>query len=78
MKSLREIQTTLRTALGNDALFTLLNTRVTLRTGVDLNSIQPTDDTDRTKVEKVEEVLTALGFSPSSLQLVAQKKSGRT
>lgn len=77
MKSLNEIQTTLSAALGSEALVQLVNTRITLRTGVDLRTIQNQDNLNPELVAKVIEALTALGFSASTLQLVAQKRGHR-
>lgn len=77
MQSLSEIQTTLRAALGSDALVGLINTRITLRTGVDLRRVDPRDDANPELVGKVGDALTALGFSLSHLKLVADNRTGK-
>lgn len=77
MKSLSEIENTLRAALGSDAMFGLVSMRVTLKTGVDLNGITPTDDQSAEKVAKVVEALQALGYSAAALRMIANRKVNR-
>jgi len=72
MHSLPEIQSTLRLALGNDALFSLVSTRVMLKTGVDLN--RPEERTDPEAVKSVLEALAAMGYTETSLVTVAQRR----
>lgn len=74
MNSLKEIETTLRSALGSDALFGLVNTRLVLRTGVDLTEFAAVDNRDPAKVSVVLEALKALGYSTAALQMVANKR----
>lgn len=77
MNSLKEIETTLRAALGSDSMFGLVNTRVTLKTGVDLNGITALDDRNTGKVGKVIAALESLGYSASALQNIAIRKASR-
>lgn len=77
MNSLSEIESTLRAVLSSDAMFGLVNTRVTLKTGVDLNGINPDDDQNAEKVGKVIDALQALGYTPSALRFLAKRKVTR-
>lgn len=77
MNSLKEIESTLRAVLASDAMFGLVNTRVTLKTGIDLNGISPGDDKDAEKIGKVIEALQALGYTTSALQFLAKRKVNR-
>lgn len=73
MKSLQQIAEALRVALPSEALFSLVNARVTLRTGVDLSRPDlATRDTPQS-VAEVLGALSALGYSQETLQLVAQR-----
>jgi hypothetical protein len=74
LKSLTEIKNTLDAALGSPALFQLVNTRITLKTGVDLASIRATDDESRESVEKVLGALSSMGYTEKTLELVARRK----
>ena len=62
-KSLRQIEQSLRALLNNDAMFTLVNTRVMLRTGVDLKGIGAADDVSAELVKQVMQVLEKMGYS---------------
>lgn len=73
MKSLSQIQRTLLSALGSQAMFSLVNTRLILRTGVDLASIAPAQDADVALVTKVLTALQAMGYSQQALNVVAQR-----
>ncbi len=73
MKSLSQIQRTLLSALGSQAMFSLVNTRLILRTGVDLASIVPAQDADAALVTKVLTALQAMGYSQQALNVVAQR-----
>lgn len=77
MNSLKEIETTLRAALGSESMFGLVNTRITLKTGVDLNGIKAFDDRNTEKVGKVIAALESLGYSTSALQSIATRKVSR-
>lgn len=77
MNSLKEIETTLRAALSSDSMFGLVNTRLTLKTGVDLNVIKPADDRSVEKIARVVEALDALGYSAAALQVIARKRGAR-
>jgi hypothetical protein len=73
VNSLTQIQSVLKTALKSPALFSLVNTRVMLRTGVDLGTILPRQDHDRGLVDSVLRELKAMGYSEVALQVVAKK-----
>lgn len=73
MNSLTQIHRTLLNALGNPAMFSLVNTRLMLRTGVDLAAIAPAQDADVTLVQKVLKELQAMGYSPQALDTVARR-----
>ncbi|MDQ3266862.1 MAG: hypothetical protein M3Y59_24955 [Myxococcota bacterium] len=73
MKTLNQIQRTLLSALGSQAMFSLVNTRLILRTGVDLASIAPAQDVDAALVTKVLGALQAMGYSQQALNVVAQR-----
>lgn len=73
MDSLQQIGATLKVALGSPAMFSLVNTRLMLRTGVDLGSIQPKQDGDAALVSKVLMELKAMGYSVTALSAVAQR-----
>jgi hypothetical protein len=75
MNSLGEIRKVLSAALANPAMFSLVNTRLILRTGVDLSDIKVADDRNPAAIAKVVTALKALGYSPESLALVAQRKA---
>lgn len=75
VNSLQQVSTTLKAALASDALFGLINTRLTLRTGVDLTRFSPQEDVDAALVARVLETLATLGFSEETLRLVAKKKA---
>jgi hypothetical protein len=75
MHSLKDIQSTLQKALGSPAMFSLVNTRLMLRTGVDLNSIKPPEDRDQAVVTKVLSALDAMGYSKAALVTVAQRNN---
>lgn len=75
LNSLEEIRRTLNLALGNEALFSLVNTRVMLKTGVDLSRFEPTENLEPGRVEKVLSALQAMGYSKSALLLVTQRKA---
>jgi hypothetical protein len=48
--------------LANPTSFGALNTRVLLRTGINLRSPRPEQDNDRAAVEKVQKALADLGY----------------
>jgi hypothetical protein len=52
--------------LTASALFTSLNTRLILRTGVNLKMIRPEQNDDRELVSRVREALSAMGFGVES------------
>lgn len=54
-------------------MFSLVNTRLILRTGVDLGAIAPTQDADPALVERVLKELQAMGYSPQALRTVATR-----
>ena len=74
MKTLNEISQVLKAALASDAMFGLVNSRIAIRTGIDLTQISVGQDTAEEAVSKVLVALNALGFSPDALRLVAQRK----
>jgi hypothetical protein len=74
MTSLGEIKTTLEKALGNPALFSLVNTRITLKTGVDLAVIPEAEDKSPASVEKVISCLQSMGYSVNALVIIARSK----
>ncbi len=61
-QSLEQVRRTLRLTVNNPSLFSLINTRLILRTGLDLAEIKPADNTNRDSIEKVVSALTAMGF----------------
>jgi hypothetical protein len=61
--TLEQIRTRLTTTLKNPAMFSLINTRLILRTGVDLGEIKSADNLIPEKIEKVLSALQAMGFS---------------
>jgi hypothetical protein len=63
MNSLDQIRKTLLAMLNNQILFSLLTTRLILRTGVDLTAIKPTEDRNPAAVQKVLEALKAMGYT---------------
>lgn len=77
MQTLQEIHTALSGALASEVLLGVINTRVALRTGIDLRRIDANDNVNPLCVEKVTDALTALGFSMQSLQSVAAKNASK-
>lgn len=75
MNSVHEIATVLRAALKSDALFSLVNTRITLRTGIDLQSPDLASRDNPENVQSVLGVLKAIGYSVESLQTVARSQA---
>lgn len=75
MRSLREIFTALRASLNDEALLSLLNTRLIIRTGVDLRVIDPSQDSDPATLKKVADALAKLGFSVETLNVAPQRKA---
>jgi hypothetical protein len=73
MNSVREIARVLRATLQSDALFSLINTRITLRTGIDLLSPDLENKDTPENAEKVLGVLEAIGYTSAALQTVAAK-----
>lgn len=75
MNSIREIASTLHAALNSDAMFSLVNTRITLRTGIDLRNQEDLTTRDTpTNTANVLEVLKTIGYSPEALQAVARTR----
>lgn len=72
MNSVHEIATVLRATLKSDALFSLVNTRITLRTGIDLMSPDLASKDNSENVRSVLGVLQAIGYSVESLQTIAR------
>lgn len=72
MNSVREIASVLQVALKSEALFSLVNTRITLRTGIDLSSPDLASRDTPDAAQSVLNVLKAIGYSVESLQRVAQ------
>jgi hypothetical protein len=62
-KSLRQVEKTLRALLGNDAMFSLVNTRLMLRTGVDLKSIEAAQDGKAELLKQVIQALEKMGYA---------------
>ncbi len=62
LDTLDGIKRVLSTTLNNPSLFSLINTRLMLRTGVDLASIKPADNRNPTAVSKVLGALQAMGY----------------
>lgn len=60
--SLKSLEQSLRLHLANDAMFTLVNTRLMLRTGVDLKSIDPVQERKPELVAEVIEALKKMGY----------------
>lgn len=73
MNSVREIASVLKVALNSEALFSLVNTRITLRTGIDLSSPDLAARDTPANAEHVLGVLKAIGYSLESLQRVAER-----
>jgi hypothetical protein len=74
VKSLGEICSTLTLALGSPALFTLVNTRIVLKTGIDLSQIRDDEDTSPDSVSRVLSALESMGYSTQALQMVARRQ----
>jgi enamine deaminase RidA (YjgF/YER057c/UK114 family) len=72
--SLNHLQDLLRTVLGSDAMFSLVNTRVVLKTGIDLNAIDPALNHKTEAIQKVVSALGAMGYTADSLLAVARHK----
>jgi hypothetical protein len=68
VESLDQIKRTLTASLGSPGLFSLINTRLILRTGVDLGDIKPEANHNREAISKVLGVLTAMGYGLSPAQ----------
>lgn len=62
MKTLDEILSRLSASVGNPAMLSLINTRLILRTGVDLKDIKPGQNESREAIARVLEELKAMGF----------------
>jgi hypothetical protein len=62
METLDGIKRVLSTTLNNPSLFSLINTRLMLRTGVDLAAIKATDNRDPSAISKVLGALQAMGY----------------
>jgi hypothetical protein len=62
-RTLRQVEQSLRTILGNDAMFSLVNTRLMLRTGVDLKGIDPAQDSRSELLKQVIQALEKMGYS---------------
>lgn len=75
MNSVREIASVLRIALNSEALFSLVNTRITLRTGIDLQSPDLAARDNPENLQSVLGVLKAIGYSVESLQTVARAQA---
>ena len=73
MKSLVEIRVSLESALGSPALFALVNTRIVLKTGVDLGKIRDGENQSEESVAKVLTALQGMGYSVEALSLVAKR-----
>jgi hypothetical protein len=65
VESLDQIKKQLTVSLGNPGLFSLVNTRLILRTGVDLGDIRPENNRNPEAITKVLGVLTAMGYGLS-------------
>ena len=63
LDTLEQVKLTLTSTLSSPALFSLVNTRVMLRTGVDLGEIKPAENRNQAAVSKVLTVLSAMGYS---------------
>ena len=72
MNSMTEIKNTLRAARGSDALFSMVSTRVMLKTGVDLSKAEAVRDPNA--VPRVLEALAAMGYSAGALKVIAQRR----
>ena len=59
---LLQIRRQLQNSLSNPAMFSLVNTRVMLRTGVDLIEIAPADEFNAAKISSVLTALKSMGF----------------
>jgi len=62
MHSLEQVRQTLSAMLNNQILFSLVNTRIILRTGVDLVAIKAEEDRNPESVAKVLAALKAMGY----------------
>jgi len=62
--TLEQIRSRLTSNLNNPAMFSLINTRLILRTGVDLGEIRSADNAPE-KIERVLTALKAMGFAVS-------------
>lgn len=54
-------------------MFSLVNTRLILRTGVDLGAIGASQDADSALIQRVLKELQAMGYSPQALDTVARR-----
>ena len=75
MITLEQIKSILSTNLGSPAMFSLVNTRLILRTGVDLAEISQTDNANRDSIAKVLKALEAMGYQTSAFERTPQKGS---
>lgn len=75
MNSVQEIARVLRATLQSDALFSLINTRISLRTGIDLMGPDLEAKDTPENAERVLGVLEAIGYSASALETVAKTLS---
>jgi hypothetical protein len=62
MQSLEEVKRSLSASLSSQALFSLINTRIILRTGVDLGEIKQAENRNPDSVAKVVTALSAMGY----------------
>lgn len=62
MKTLEEIRHALCQHAGSEVVFGMINTRLVLRTGVNLRAIKPEADRDAATVQKVLAALREFGY----------------
>jgi hypothetical protein len=65
VNSLEEVQEAFRARVPNDTLRGLVNTRVFLRTGVNLKAVEQKQNTDRELVQTVLVALSEFGYNLS-------------
>lgn len=77
MNSVQEIARVLRATLQSDALFSLINTRISLRTGIDLQGPDLEAKDTPENAQRVLGVLETIGYSATALQTVARTLPSR-
>lgn len=62
LRDLDGVRSALTTCLDNDMAFNAVNTRIVLRTGVNLKAIRPDQRTNETLIAKVVDTIAEMGY----------------